>query len=384
MTDTTRAAVTFGAVGDLTFGDHPLCVGIGAFSRFRTEDPLFPFRPTLEVLRQCDFLLGNLECSHSAIGLRRWNYRSVQMRGEPRMLAGLRTAGFTVVNVANNHSMQHGDEAFRDTVAMVENSGIACCGVALPGSAAKRARPTIVRRNGLRIGVLGYSMRPRQYFEHTPLYAEGRPDEMLRDITTLRQTADAVVVSVHWGEEFVDEPSPSEVHLARQMVDAGAAIVIGHHPHALRCIECYGGGCIAYSLGNFVCDMSWDESLRISAVFRCELDASGARNAVLVPVRINDDYQPELLAAEPATAALRRLERLGAGLPKPGAVPHPGWEAQYARSAESCLRDIRAKSQAYFVANMRRYPMAILAQQLAGYAVNRLKERLPSGSGRPP
>jgi len=370
--------VRFSAVGDLTFGDHPLCVGFGAHSRFRREEPLFPFRRSLEVLQRSELLFGNLECTHSTIGLRRWNYHSVQMRGEPRLIEGLHAAGFKVLNVANNHSVQHGVDAFADTVSMLERRGIQCCGVATDPSA-RHARPVVVITNGLRVGFLGYSLRPRQYFEHVPPYAEGEPDAMVRDVEGLRRQVDAVVVSVHWGDEFIQEPSPSEIRLARRLADAGATLVIGHHPHALRGMERHGTTQIVYSLGNFVCDMAWDDSLRTSVIFECLLTAEGARDVRLVPVYINDDHQPEVLSGTASTAVLDHVEQLSRRLAKATPSSEPVTERDYATAAELTLRDIRAKSQRFFVSRLSKYPPPLLVQQLLTYFSNRLRERFVGG-----
>jgi len=371
-------SVRFSAVGDLTFGDHPMCVGFGAFSRFRREEPLFPFRKVLPVLRRAELLFGNLECTHSEKSLRDRDYHSVQMRGEARLVDTLRGAGFKVVNVANNHSLQHGNDSFRDTVSMIERAGLGCCGLAAD-PLATRSTPYVTSGKGLAVGFLGYSLRPRQYFEHVPLYAEGHGDEMVSDVEALSRQVDAVVVSVHWGEEFIQEPAPSEIALARRLVDAGAMLVIGHHPHVLRGIEQYGRGCIAYSLGNFVCDMVWDDTLRTSAVLECELTPEGVRNVALTPVWINDDFQPEPLKGAAAERALAWLAEMSAAIARAPATDGAEVNAGYARRADAVLRQVRAKSHRFFLAQFWRYPKFMLLQQLATYARNRVHERLAGG-----
>ena len=235
--DSERIPTPTGPSGSARWVTSPLattrCVSASARTAdFEKEEPLFPFRATLPALQHAELLFGNLECTHSSLGMRRSNYHSVQMRGEPRILDALPKAGFKVVNVANNHSLQHGVDTFSDTVAMLERSGLECCGVAADRQAT-RSKPVIVQQNGLTIGFLGYSLRPRQYFDHLPLYAEGHPESMVLDVADLRSMTDVVIVSLHWGEEFIQEPAPHEIRLARQLVDAGATLIIGHHPHVL-------------------------------------------------------------------------------------------------------------------------------------------------------
>jgi poly-gamma-glutamate synthesis protein (capsule biosynthesis protein) len=371
----THRTIRLSAVGDLTLGDHPLCVGFGAFSRFRREEPLFPFSKSLDALRRADLLFGNLECAHSRLGLHESDYHSVQMRGEPRFIEALPAAGFKVVNVANNHSMQHGSEAFSDTVSSLERAGLKCCGIAADDSA-RHARPLVVQQNGLSVGFLGYSLRPRQYFEQVPPYAEGHPDEMVRDVEGLRKFTDVVVVSVHWGDEFIQEPAPHEILLSRRLADAGAALVIGHHPHVLRGIEQRGNSCIAYSLGNFICDMVWDDTLRTTVILECEIGPEGVRKVDLVPAFINKDFQPEVLSGAAAARVLDGIDELSARLPGALATDDPEANREYAQRADLIHRGIRAKSHRFFLSQFRRYPARMLVQQLATYARNRIHERL--------
>ena len=277
----TQCSVKFSAVGDITLGDHPLTVGFGAFSRFHKEDQMFPFLKTQDVLQQSDLLFGNLECAHSWEGLRSGDYKSVQMRGDPRHIEALVTTGFKVVNVANNHSMQHGNDAFLDTIQKLQSANIFCCGMAanaMPTS----AKPITIQINGVSVGFLGYSLRPRQYFEHVPLYAEGEPEAMVRDVQALRSQVDVVVVSVHWGEEFIQRPSPKEIRTCPALGG------YWRRPHywsppacAARCRVPWTGLHV-YSLGNFVCDMVWDDTLCTSVIFECTITKHGIQDINLV------------------------------------------------------------------------------------------------------
>lgn len=366
--------IKFSAVGDVTLGDHPLCAGFGAYSRFRKEAAIFPFQRVLAVLQRSDLLFGNLECAHSGIGLKRGALSTVQMRGDARHIEGLVQAGFKVVNVANNHSVQHGPAAFWDTVKQLEGSNIACCGIAADEQAT-RAKPAILHQHGLSVGFLGYSLRPRQYFDHVPPYAEGHKEAMLLDVRELRTKVHAVVVSVHWGEEFIQQPSPDEVQMARCLVDAGADLVIGHHPHVLRGIEQYGRGYILYSLGNFVCDMVWDDTLRTSLIFECSITSAGIRDINLVPTYTNENYQPEVLEGEKARTVRQRLDQLALEIENvlPGDLGSV--RQRYMQDADSVHRQIRAKSQRFFLSSFWRCPVPILAQQLLTYAKNRFHER---------
>ncbi len=365
-------AVLLHAVGDIAFGDHPLCAGFGVHSQARRQSPGFMFDHVREVLARADLRFGNLECTLSEHGLVPNAYHSVQMRGQASYLQGLVDAGFHVLNHANNHSMQHGPAPFTDTVRMLEDAGIAVCGVKGPGRTSAAVHRDV---NGLRVTFLGYSLRPRQYFTEEPLYAEGLDEDILADVRAARSGCHVLIVSLHWGDEFIQRPAPSEVRLARAIIDAGADAIIGHHPHVLRGVERHGRGWIVYSLGNFVCDMLWDEPLRETAICECRLTPAGVEDVRLLPMRINDRCQPVPLLGAAAADLEARVAALGRGLVTAeggAAVEGPD---RYEVEAETALSIQRARSHRYFLRNAYRFPPGILVAQLKTYVRNRLTER---------
>src|SRR5687768_1267916 len=124
-----RSAITLAAVGDIMLGDHPLCVGFGAYSRFRSRPPLYPFENVRDELANADILFGNLECPLSEPERGTHDWTSLQMRGHPKHAEALAEAGFRVLSLANNHSMHHGPVPFIDTLRLLDQHGIATCGV---------------------------------------------------------------------------------------------------------------------------------------------------------------------------------------------------------------------------------------------------------------
>jgi poly-gamma-glutamate synthesis protein (capsule biosynthesis protein) len=240
----------------------------------------------------------------------------------------------------------------------------------------RHCREVFVEKNGLKTGFLGYSLRPRQYFTEEPLYAEGERERIVEDVRRTRAVADAVVVSLHWGDEFIDRPSPDEIDIAHAVMDAGADLIIGHHPHVLRGVERYGRGYIVYSLGNFVCDMIWDEPLRETAIVQCRLTAEGVKDFSLIPVRINDDYQPEVLQGAAAQTLLARVQVLSDRLQELQSNPgETETMEQYGVAAHDAHAKSRARSHRYFLRNAYRFPPGLVVQQLGTYFRNRLAER---------
>lgn len=359
--------ISVAAVGDLQLGDSSICVGFGFASRFRTRALDQAFTAVLPHLAGADIVFGNLETTLAATGLDRRKWRSAQMRGAPEFAAALRRAGFSVVNVANNHAVQHGPASFDETLRHLEAARIAACGVrGEPPWCARPCRLTLP--SGATAGVLGYCHRPRQYGPAAPPYAEGTLEQMLADVGRLRDQTDQVIVSLHWGEEFVERPSTDEVRVGRALVEGGAALVLGHHPHVLRPIERYGRGVIAYSLGNFVGDMIWQERLREGGILRCRLGPAGVERADFTPTRIDDGCVPRTKGAAAATEICEA--------PVEG-LPPETYRAAIART----VRDQRLAAYRYALRNLWRFSPGMLLQLAATTARNKLDTVAGPGGG---
>lgn len=348
------------AVGDLQLGDSPSCVGFGFRSRYgldRLADALAGVRSTLI---DADLVFGNLETPLSDRGLVTGSWARYQLRGSPSYARSLRAAGFTVVSIANNHAAQHGVDAFHDTRRVLAEAGIASCGAR--GTGPWACDPLVLPGPaGFTVGVLGYCLRPRQYGSDEPPYAEGEPQTIRGDVARLRPTVDAVMVSLHWGEEFVNVPSAAEVGLGRSLIDAGAALVIGHHPHVVRPIECYGHGLIAYSLGNFAGDMVWYPPFRSGALLRCFLSRAGATDTGVLATHVGEDFR--------------------VGITGPGARPCTGLQglpdADYLAAIRRTQREQRLALYGYALRHLHLFPPAMLAQ----LAARTLRNKLASFAG---
>ena len=340
--------VTIAAVGDLQLGDSSICVGYGFASKYQEPDLLaLLFDEVLPALQGRDLVFGNLESTLSLSGLRSGDWHSAQMRGRPAFTAALARAGFNVLNVANNHAVQHGEQAFHETVSLLEQEGIAVCGV--KGAGDWSSTPvTVTTTSGTRLGVLGYCLRPRQYQCLNPPYAEGNPEAIRRDIGRLHEQVDHVVVSLHWGEEFVEQPSAEEVAWGRSFIDAGARLVLGHHPHVVRPVEQYGGGIIAYSLGNFVGDMVWYGPLRRGLILQCQVAGDHLENVALAPSTTDRDYRPILMPGRATAVEGRAIQGLD--------------PIQYASEIRRTVSAQRRSAYRYAVRNLLRYPPRVLGQ----------------------
>lgn len=143
------------------------------------------------------------------------------------------------------------------------------------------------------------------FLAYTNLYPEGlvaqdgrlgvsdsRLENILERVREAREEADIVVVSLHWGEEYAPGPSEEQRELARASIDAGADLVIGHHPHVVQEVERYKSGWIAYSLGNFIFDQNFSEETMSGLMLRAFVRDGKISRVEEVPIRISETHQP--------------------------------------------------------------------------------------------
>ncbi len=258
-------------------------INLGALVRDSVEkngggDYSFPFAPVGSYLSNFDLAVGNLESIISDKGSAIKIVTGVAFRAEPAALSGLISAGFDIVNVANNHAGDYGEEGMVDSFRRLKASGIDYIGGGDDYAAAHK--PVIKEIKGMKIALLGYTnvqmymdswyagqvpvsrwiatdSRPGVAWAHdTRFKTFGDIASMAADIKAARAVSDVVVIMVHFGMEYTSEPTQEQRDLAHAAIDAGASMVIGHHPHVCQPVEEYNGGFIAYSLGNFVFDQT--------------------------------------------------------------------------------------------------------------------------------
>lgn len=117
---------------------------------------------------------------------------------------------------------------------------------------------------------------------------------MEKAIREAKNLADLVVVSMHYGEEYVLEPDNLQVSISRAAIDAGADLVVGHHPHVVQKTEKYKEGYIAYSLGNFVFDQEFSEETMNGLILKAVIKDKKIKEVILVEIKINQFFQPEI------------------------------------------------------------------------------------------
>jgi poly-gamma-glutamate synthesis protein (capsule biosynthesis protein) len=336
------SCVTLAAGGDVNTGHKP---------------PEAAFAPVLDRLRAADIRFAQVERLYSERG--RYQFQSLaehmEVRQPPEMAAVFKTVPFDVLSIASNHTGDYGPEAVEDTYDAFKRLGIPTIGA---GHNIAQAREAVVlERNGLRIAFVGYCsillpqywatenragcapMRAHTFYEPYE-YQPGSPARivtvpheedlalLLEDVRKAKAAADLVVVSLHWGLHYIHWPLEYQTKVAHAAIDAGACLILGHHPHQQQATEVHKGAVIFYSLGNLsvhrrggghaYCmpngDYTHEEVYSLEAdpgqsfhykrhwneggIAYVELDRSGVRKATYLPTRLDAIGAPQVVTPQ--------------------------------------------------------------------------------------
>ncbi len=217
--------------------------------------------------------------------------------GDLRLMPVLDQAGIDGVTLGNNHILDAGTTGLDETMGHLDDAGIAHAGAGM--DLAQARKPMIFDVGGTKIGVLSYMGVPNYDWawatESAPGTAPLLQNLMEEDIKRLRPKVDLVVVSPHWGIEYMATPEPEQVDLAHAAVDAGADIFVGGHAHWPKGIEMYKGKPIYYGVGNFLLDQSWSEETSTAIFADVTLYGDDVVQTRPVPFIILDRAQPNFL-----------------------------------------------------------------------------------------
>ena len=247
----------------------------------------------------------------------------------------LRRAGFDALSLANNHTGDFGPVALVETVDALADSPIA--GFSAGATLRDASRPVILEAGGTRFAFVGFNA-----IGETPAATDDSPgalsvrmpprtgplvpadlDRVTRIIERAGRQADAVVVLPHWGTQYTHAPEPIQREVARALVDAGADLVVGGHPHWVQGIDAVDGVPVLHSLGNFVFDMYWEhaDARRVSSS-RATWWGDELKAIRLVPYAMEtSDYAPRPVTggAPPTSSATSGARRRARSAPASGA-----------------------------------------------------------------
>jgi gamma-polyglutamate biosynthesis protein CapA len=248
------------------------------------HDPALPFRKLAPLMSAADITFINLETPFSDIGP--YHEHGLIFHAAPEMIAGLKLADVSLASTANNHSRDCGSHGVEYTVSWLRSHGITPVGSS--ESEAVTHGGVVLTRQGIRFGFLGYTFDQQNgnWRDIDNRIALTDIAAVRRDVQSLCQRADVVIVSMHNGIEYMPKPSKAQIEFAHAAIDAGAKFVIGHHPHVSQPHENYRSGRIFYSLGNFVFDQYQREATQHGEMVEISFWGTQVLAVRVLPVRI--------------------------------------------------------------------------------------------------
>lgn len=304
-----EARATFGVVGDIMLSRNV------AAKIKKANNPLLPFSGMKDVLQTNDFNFGNLESPFS--GKDSFPNTGSLVFNVPRQnVKGLVENKFKMISLANNHAMDQGAKALAYTRTFLGQNNIKAIGAGSNLDEAWKAE--VVAANSIKIGFIAVSYASINDNGKTTNQLVARIEDIKRlknAIISARQQSDFVVVSMHAGTEYKYKPNEAQTKFARAVIDLGADMVVGHHPHWVQTIEKYNGKYIFYSLGNFIFDQEWSRETKEGLMLKVELAKAGKDGVMktrldkieLLPVVVENYSTPRLANEKESIVILNHI-----------------------------------------------------------------------------
>ena len=280
--------LTMSMVGDIMMGRYveEVTDSHGFDYLFRYMKPYF---------NASDYVSGNYE--HPALAKDVSKYEeadtAIRLNSYGNGVEAVKDAGFSVMTLANNHMMDFEEQGLVDTIDQFENADMDYVGV---GSNITKAKENINYQDvkGVRVATLGFTDvygKDAVAKNNQAGLLNSNPDLLFEMIGNAKDAkkgnADLVVVNMHWGQEYATSATGRQTELAKAVIDAGADIIIGHHPHVVQSFDMYKDGIIFYSLGNFIFDQGWTRT-KDSAMVQYHLNENGQATIDVVPLLIKE------------------------------------------------------------------------------------------------
>lgn len=318
--------LTLSFIGDCSMGEMPAQKGKkGSYTRVLDEKGYdWPFSLVRHILENDDFTFANNEVIYST--RKKHADKKTNLIAAPEYAAVYLHTGVNAVNTANNHAMDFFLEGYDDTLSALDSFGIPHFGTLYPGTKRERDHLGVYEVKGVKIGAVGFS-----YPQDSDL------DKISQRIEALRsEGCDLVIVSLHWGREVQFIPESWQFTYAKKVIDMGADMIWGHHPHVLQIVQFYKGKPILYSTGNFTFGSMSDVD-RNTGIFQLTYQLDGNNTPSLYSFSVlpcttqgKGDFRPMLLTEEADKEKMLKmliykkekkgLENLPAGFAQTGIV----------------------------------------------------------------
>ena len=286
-------------------------------------NPDYPYEEVRQIIQQADLAVGTFNATMSDQVEHTGCLDTYQLVGSPNNADALARAGFDVMSVATNHIKDCGlmkswcDETFFDTLRHLERVNIQTVGAG--EDLAEALQPVIVSLNGVRFGFvsLGDSKMAEIVFAspQNPGIARLTEENLKAAIEAVRPQVDVLIALPHWGSESNAIPNWNQRTQAKQIVEAGADLVVGNHTHVVQSIQELDGVPVFYGLGNFVFDQDWADH-RQAVILLVNFLGKKYVGYELIPTHVNRDGRVHIAGPQEAQEILRRIEQSSQALPK--------------------------------------------------------------------
>lgn len=276
--------ITLNFVGDVMLGELFEDYKKGVKSKIIKKN-INPFRYCKKEFEKSDLNIANLECVISDQSNREKPFSEL-LRVPAGFVNILRDNNIHVVNLANNHALDHGIVAFNEMIDVLNNNGIRTFGYSL--NKYFQDKPSVINIKRTKLGFIGYNLANLSDTEISRNIIK-----INKIITSAREEVDVLVLSLHWAYEHVNFPASKFVNIGKSFIEKGVDILYGHHSHQLQGVIKYKSKIFAPSLGNFIFGNSLEEN-RVTSIMQVKVNHETLRmNFELIPYFINRDFQPE-------------------------------------------------------------------------------------------
>jgi poly-gamma-glutamate synthesis protein (capsule biosynthesis protein) len=351
--------LTIYAVGDIMLGEHPLRYNFGVGKIIKDKGINYLFKEIKNIFKDGDIVFGNLEAPISNYTDKK-GFEANFFRANPNIIEGLKNANFNVLSVANNHIMEHGEKAFLSTVNTLRENNITPVGV--------KNRKDIFDFRGLKIAFLGYSFI-EDFIDNSQYNKISSEEKVLSDIKNLRKQVDLILISLHWGYEYVPFPSPEQIEIGRKLIDYGVDLILGHHAHVIQGLEMYRGKLIVYGLGNFIFDqMTYIKTTQKSIIAKIVVDADKSINVDIIPIIWDyNENCPAIANKNDRDEILNRISLVRDKIENKSLSNYHSEIGDYPASANKYKKIAKMEMKKQFIKNLYKYPPNLSIRTLKIY-----------------
>lgn len=295
-------------VSMLFLGDMMLSRGV-AYQISKNNDLYYPFYNIRALLRQNDFVFANFESP--IIPGRQIHTGEMAFRVDENLAPILKELNFSILSLANNHLLDFGQKGLLNTLKLLAENQIQYIGAGENYQEAHQYK--ILEKNNIKIAFLAYNdsdviLATNEATEDRPGTAFMDLDALQKDLAEAKKSADFVIVSLHSGTEYKENPNSRQIEFAHAAIDNGANLVVGHHPHVVQPIEKYPKtkpeisneasktGYIFYSLGNCIFDQAWSEETTEGIATQIIFSKNEIKNIKILPLIIENYSQPKIIS----------------------------------------------------------------------------------------